>query len=177
MTALTSSSTGVAPSNAGTGKVPTRARLSREEVGSGDYSAIFKEVDDTVRAELGAAGLPAGNMSIGEGAVSMPECFRECGNGYYKEVPTNVYGFWHHWKFERSWYYYRAEGAGIPPDIAEEFHKTWGRQVRVNGHCMCPSPLEQNEGFAIGSYHIDTQEGLNAFVALLNQIYKPRKKE
>ena len=52
----------------------------------------------------------------------MPESFRECGNGYYKEVPTNVWGFWHHWKFERAWYYYRAEGAGIPPDAAEQFH-------------------------------------------------------
>ena len=101
--------------------------------------------------------------------------FRECGNGCYKEVPTNIFGFWKHWKFERSWYYYRADGAGIPPDLAEEFHKTWGRQVRVSGHCGCPSPLEWYEGFAVDSYHIDTQEGLNAFVALLNQIHKPRK--
>jgi hypothetical protein len=176
---LVISGTGISPSNAQPKVFPNLARLNREEVGSGDYSAIFKEVDDAVTAELTAAGLPLSNMARGEGIVAMPDCFRfrECGNGYYKEVPTVIYGFWHHWKFERAWYYYRAEGAGIPPDIAEEFHKTWGRQVRVNGHCGCPSPLEQNEGFAIGSYHIDTPEGMAAFVRLLNSIYKPRPKE
>lgn len=174
---LVISSTGVSPSNAEPGVFPNLARISREEVGTGDYGAIFKEVDDAIRGELSAAGLPDGTLARGEGIVAMPESFRECGNGYYREVPTNIWGFWHHWKFERAWYYYRASGAGIPPDIAEEFHKTWGRQVRVNGNCTCPSPLQQNEGFAIDSYHIDTPEGLAAFVKLLNSIYKPRPEE
>jgi hypothetical protein len=174
---LVISSTGVCPSNSEPGVFPNLARLSSEEVGSGEESAIFKEVDDAITAELTAAGLPMGTLDRGEGIVAMPESFRGCGNGYYKEAPTNIYGFWHHWKFERAWYYYRASGRGIPSDIAEEFHKTWGRQVRVNGHCGCPSPLEQNEGFAIDFYHIDTPEGMAAFVKFLNSIYKPRPKE
>ena len=172
---LVISSTGVSPSNAEPGVFPNLARISREEVGTGDYGAIFKEVDDAIRGELSAAGLPDGTLARGEGIVAMPLSFREFGNGYYREVPTNIWGFWHHWKFERSWYYYRANGAGIPPDLAEEFHKTWGRQVRVAGHCECPSPLEWYEGFAASDYHIDTQEGLNAFVRLLNDIYKPSR--
>lgn len=86
------------------------------------------------------------------------------------EVPTELIAICHGWKFTRRWYYYAAEGPGIPPDKAEEFHRTWGTQVRVEGHCGCPSPLEWCHGFAVGSYHIDTQEGLNAFVALLTSI-------
>lgn len=89
------------------------------------------------------------------------------------EVPTTILcGEAHRWGFRRAWYYYIAEGAGIPPDAAEEFHKTWGTQVRVEGDCGCPSPLECNKGFAVGLYHIDTQEGLNAFVKLLASIHK-----
>lgn len=88
------------------------------------------------------------------------------------EVPTTVLcGEAHRWGFHRAWYYYVAKGDGIPPDKAEEFHKTWGTQVRVDGHCGCPSPLEWCKGFAVGMYHIDTQEGLNAFVKLLASIH------
>jgi|GEM_PF-3054838 len=86
------------------------------------------------------------------------------------EVPTDLSAISHGWKFERRWYYYAAEGPGIPPNMAEEFHQKWGTQVRVEGHCGCPSPIEYCHGFAVGSYHIDTQEGLNAFVALLASI-------
>lgn len=90
------------------------------------------------------------------------------------EVPAGGLGEHHLWSFRRAWYYWVAKGPGIPPELAEEFHKEWGTQVRVQGHCGCPSPLEYMEGFAVDLYHIDTQEGLNAFAKLLESIHKPR---
>lgn len=93
------------------------------------------------------------------------------------EVPTSYLGQLCKWSFERSWYYWRAKGPGIPSEVAEGFHKTWGQEVRVDGHCGCPSPAEMFEGFAVGVYHIDTQEGLTAFAELLRSIHKPFKKE
>jgi len=89
------------------------------------------------------------------------------------EVQSAYLGSHCRWIFKRAWYYWVAEGPGIPPDKAQDFHNQWGTQVRVEGHCGCPSPLEYNQGFAIGYYHIDTQEGLNAFAKLLKSIYIP----
>ncbi len=86
------------------------------------------------------------------------------------EVPTKIMGVCESWRFRRAWYYWVADGPGIPPQRAEEFHKKWGQEVRVSGHCGCPSPLEYYKGFAVGSYHIDTQEGLKAFANLLKSI-------
>lgn len=122
----------------------------------------YPEVDETVRKELAEAGIEVSD-------------YRNFEQG---EVPTSFYsGNAHRWQFRRAWYYYVAKGDGIPAYKAEEFHKKWGTQVRVAGHCGCPSPLEWYEGFAVDCYHIDTQEGLNAFVALLATIHKPRKEE
>ena len=119
----------------------------------------FPEVDEAIERELTEAGIEISRLpNVNKG-----------------EVPTTVFcGTAHRWIFKRAWYYYIAKGDGIPPNIAEEFHGEWGTQVRVEGHCGCPSPLYYNEGFAVGSYHIDTQEGLNAFVQLLASIHKPR---
>lgn len=136
-------------------------------VESGSMIAVFSEVDTQVAKELTEAG------ATEENCLEMN--FGRKSGGTFKEVPTKHIGIAHGWSFERGWYYYVAKGPGIPPDIAEEFHKTWGTQVRVEGHCGCPSPLEWAHGFAIGSYHIDTQEGLNAFVALLATIDRRTK--
>lgn len=103
--------------------------------------------------------------------------FYETLRGYQSEVPTAYRADLCMWGFRRAWYYWVAEGPGIPADKAEEFHKTWGTQCRVNGHCGCPSPLDQNHGFAIGMYHIDTLEGLKAFAELLRSIYIPTPDE
>jgi hypothetical protein len=89
------------------------------------------------------------------------------------EVPFHYLGNLHLWSFRRAWYYWIAKGPGIPADKAQAFHEIWGTQVRVDGHCGCPSPLEWFKGFSVGHYHIDTQEGLNAFADLLRSIYKP----
>lgn len=121
-------------------------------------------VDETVHAELTAAGIKA------EGPH---EFLRD-----NREVPAAYMGSLCLWGFRRAWYYWVATGPGVPADRAEEFHKTWGTQCRVDGHCGCPSPLESKHGFAIGMYHIDTQEGLNAFAELLKSIYvEPEKAE
>jgi hypothetical protein len=114
-------------------------------------------VDENVVAELTAAGIKP------EGPA---EWLRD-----NKEVPAAYIGSLCMWSFHRAWYYWIANGPGIPADRAEEFHKTWGTQCRVDGHCGCPSPLEWRHGFAVGMYHIDTQEGLNAFAQLLKSIY------
>jgi len=118
------------------------------------------DVDETIKKELQEAGIDILSFKV-------PESMRG-------EVPLTIWGESHKWIFKRAWYYYVAEGPGIPPDVAEEFHKEWGTQCRVDGHCGCPSPLEWNEGFATDHYHIDTQESMTAFVKLLAKVHKPK---
>ncbi len=92
------------------------------------------------------------------------------------EVPTNVIGYLDPsgWGFTRAWTYWVCKGPGIPPDIAEELHKTHGNYVRVAGHCGCPSPLEWYKGFAVGSYHVDTLEGLKALADTIKAIIQQK---
>lgn len=128
-----------------------------------DHPVADPEIQEIVRQELTQADCHYTEQDV------LLHC---CG-----EVPTSILGLQSKWSFQRAWAYWVAKGPGIPSEIAEEFHKTWGQQVRVDGHCGCPSPLEWFEGFGVDSYHIDTQEGLNAFVALLKTIHKPRTKD
>ncbi len=121
--------------------------------------AVVAEVTATAEAELKAAGI---NVTI----------WPSWNNG---EVPSLAIGELSGWTFQRRWYYWSAEGPGIPPDVAEKLHASHGREVRVEGHCGCPSPLEWRKGFAIGSYHVDTQEGLNALADVLRSIYDASK--
>ena len=121
------------------------------------------DVDELLIQELKDAGL---------GVTMYPECIykkrevdsRVCGEINADDMPRIG------WFFQRAWYYWVAKGPGVPPDYAEKLHKTHGHEVRVEGHCGCPSPLEYNKGFGVGSYHIDTSEGLKAFVDMLKQI-------
>ena len=168
-------STGIAArTNPGKRVFPNLARSVPSQVIPDDLrKAVFKEVDDVVRAELVEAGILTGDENGKTTRNYMEADFIREVNGQFKKVPTAIFAAKYGWKFERRWYYYVAQGYGIPPDVAEEFHKTWGTQVRVEGHCGCPSPLEWCHGFAVGSYHIDTQEGLNAFVKLLESIWRP----
>jgi hypothetical protein len=117
---------------------------------------IYDEVDGKVKAELEAAGIEVMDLKS--------DLHRK------GEVPTAVIGIVKSWGFRRGFYYYIAEGPGIPPDRAEEFHQKWGQVVRVDGHCGCPSPKKYMGGFAVGLYHIDTIEGLTAFRILLESI-------
>lgn len=95
------------------------------------------------------------------------ECLRD-----NREPHSSVIGCINAWGFQRAWYYWVCEGPGIPPEDAERLHAKHGESVRVNGHCLCPSPLESCKGFAVGLYHVDNQEGLNALAALIRDIYK-----
>lgn len=114
-------------------------------------------IDDIVKAELAAAGI---KMEV------LGDWFA---NRKTTEVHTGVIGDLHGWVFERAWYYWIAKGPGLPPAYATPLHAAHGREVRVDGHCGCPSPLEWHKGFAVGCYHVDTPAGLKALADALKQ--------
>ncbi|HWY36162.1 MAG TPA: hypothetical protein VNX68_16070 [Nitrosopumilaceae archaeon] len=126
----------------------------------------LKEIDWQCASELSLAEIQA---------ICDFETFRTISNGQYREVPTKILGSLHNWTFRRAWYYWAAEGPGIPPQYAMELHKTHGTQVRVAGHCGCPSPIEWYKGFAVGDYHVDTQEGLIALADTIRRIIADAK--
>jgi hypothetical protein len=134
--------------------LPNLAR--RQESHKDPY--VYIPVDETVASELEAAGIEAHGFEVMR--------------GHQSEVPTKFVGIHCMWTFKRAWRYYVATGPGIPPRAAEEFYKTWGAEVRVDGHGCGPSPREYFKGFAVGMYHIDTLAGLIAFAKLLSSIYK-----
>jgi len=72
-----------------------------------------------------------------------------------------------YWEFKRAWYYWVAKGPGIPSKEAMELHEKFGQEVRVGGHCGCPPP---SKDFATSSYHVDTQDGLNALANLIKKL-------
>jgi len=86
------------------------------------------------------------------------------------EVKTGVIGGIFGWTFKRAWTYWSCEGPGIPVEAAEKLHKVYGKVVRVDGDCGCPSPRERFHGLGCGSYHVDTKEGLKALVETLRNI-------
>ncbi len=73
------------------------------------------------------------------------------------------------WGFQRKWYYWVADGPGIPPEDAQKLHDEFGKEVRVKGHCGCPGP-EHCMGFAVGSYHVDTPRGLKALADTIKGV-------
>lgn len=115
------------------------------------------DVDEALTAELEAAGI---------NPVKMPEMWRD-----KHEVESIIIGELHQWGFDRAWYYWRAKGPGIPCDIATDLHEKFGTEVRVAGHCGCPSPVEWYHGFAVGDYHVDTPEGLKALADVIKRVY------
>ena len=114
------------------------------------------DVDNDCAEELEKAGI---------------EVFRhgEWYRNQHPEMRTVVIGQLESWGFHRCWYYWVARGPGLPPKYANSLHETHGREVRVDGHCACPSPLEWHEGFAVGTYHVDTPAGLKALADALKQ--------
>lgn len=113
------------------------------------------DLDTDLAAELTAAGIRV---------ETMPEILRTTG-----EVKTVIVGTLHGWVFKRSWRYWVAEGPGLPPTYADPLHAKAGKDVRVAGHCGCPSPFEWHKGFGVGLYHVDTSAGLAALASALNQ--------
>ena len=113
------------------------------------------DVDDELRAELLAAAIEVHDAG---------KWFRDTCKS---EVKTSLYGILHGWQFTRAWRYWIAKGPGLPPQYATPLHVSMGEEVRVAGHCGCPSPLEWYRGFGVDSYHVDTQQGLSALAQAL----------
>jgi len=90
------------------------------------------------------------------------------------EVPASITGKLGIFEFERAWYYWMVSG-NVPLAVAQEMYENpVGKQdVRVIGHCGCPPPHEWTtlvkDRPVITHYHIDSQEGLNLFVATLKK--------
>lgn len=116
-------------------------------------------VDVILAAELKASGIPSERI---------PECVRETSGG---EPQSIVVGALHGWSFRRAWYYWIAGGPGIPVEDATAMHTKHGTSVRVCGDCSCPSPLEYLHGFAVGSYHVDSAEGLAALAVVIRTVF------
>lgn len=115
-------------------------------------------VDAILSAELEAAGVEVVSFEI----------FRN-GSG---EPQSSIVGQLGMWSFRRASYYWMATGPGIPPEDATRLHAAFGTSVRVDGHCGCPSPAEWFKGFAVGAYHVDDQEGLDALADTIRSIYR-----
>lgn len=122
------------------------------------------DTDEVLTDELHAAGIP----TIWENEKSSPTMLALIRN-QSGEVKTSTIGCLSGWTFKRAWYYWIATGPGIEVAAAERLHAEYGKVVRVNGSCVCPSPAEEFGGLACGVYHVDTAEGL---LALANTIRK-----
>jgi len=101
------------------------------------------------------------------------------------ECGYTIIGKLKNWTFTRAWYYWIAitdENNAIPLPIAIEMYNKkypdemfdhdqsfgkYGNSIRTGGHCGCPSPEEYDMTYC---YHIDSQEGLNEFVRVLNTL-------
>jgi hypothetical protein len=129
---------------------------------AGDHT----DTDGILRAELKAAGIQTYQEAEGQPLEYLASILRSQSG----EVKTSVMGTLHGWTFKRAWYYWVAEGPGIDVDAAEALHATHGREVRVNGHCGCPSPSEWFKGLACGHYHVDAPEGLKALADTLKGL-------
>lgn len=115
------------------------------------------DVDDKIAEELENAGIEFARM---------PETWRT----HHPEMRTVVLGTLHGWSFQRNWRYWVCKGPGIPLNHAEPLHERLGNEVRVDGHCGCPSPREWFKGLACGAYHVDTQRGLNALAETIRTV-------
>jgi len=101
------------------------------------------------------------------------------------ECQYTIIGKLKNWTFTRAWRYWIAkteEKNALPLPIALEMHNKmypdemldhdqclyrYGNSIRVGGHCGCPSPDKYDVTYI---YHIDTQEGLNEFARVLNNM-------
>ncbi len=121
---------------------------------------VIAEVTAVAEAELVAAGIQAHILPFTLGRSEVPSC---------------AMGSLAMWSFTRAWYYWVAKGPGLPVEIAEKLHQSHGQEVRVDGHCGCPSPREWFKGFGVGHYHVDSPEGLKALADAILSVYDPSK--
>lgn len=117
--------------------------------------------DETIKEELEQAGIFAYKLSYKVGG----------------EVPATIVGLLGGWWLERAWYYWVAKNNDhpLPFPVANKLHEKFGNEVRVSGHCGCPAPQEWYDNpyyTGVPLYHIDTQEGLNAFAEAVREAAK-----
>lgn len=122
-----------------------------------------ENADTVCIAELQAAGIKSTKMEV----LRSKEA----------EVRTAVMGEVGYWGFTRVWNYWVAEGPALPLNVAKKLHKKIGKEVRVEGHCGAPDPFEYCGGFGVGTYHIDTQEGLKALADAIKSVIAKAPKE
>ena len=87
------------------------------------------------------------------------------------EVPATIEGKLGKFRFVRAWYYWMVDGP-VPLDIAGKLYSdpVGKTDIRVMGHCGCPSPDEwAHDGF-IHSYHIDSELGLRIFADAIRGV-------
>jgi hypothetical protein len=129
-------------------------------------SPIFKnlagidECDVTIKKELDEAGLS----------------YEEFDTIFSGEVPTKLIIIYNGWIFYRAWKYWKAyanTGNTLLFKYANELYESNTDDVRIYGSCDCPSPDRIKSispwTIGIGSYHIDTQNGLNNLVKAINK--------
>jgi hypothetical protein len=90
------------------------------------------------------------------------------------EVRYKLTGELHGWTFERRWYYYSCKGA-MPIEKARDlWNDPLGRDdVRVDGHCGCPSPDESWEAKETGlvhTYHVGSEAGLRLLADAIREV-------
>lgn len=158
-----------------------------------------KDCDDVIIGELEKAGITIlkGIKSDGEVLYSSIGVLGEWYDA--KEIEKSIQKFsgsisikadsmgkYFKYVFVRAWYYWVVRGP-VPLPIARKLyeHSIGKKDVRVAGHCDCPSPNEEEdgrilwaspyegpygeEGAAVYTYHIDSQEGLDLFVKTLQE--------
>jgi len=133
----------------------TTKAVPESTIGGFPNYAGRSDVDEELAAELAAAGIPCGRHAF---------LARD------GQVRTSVIGVLHGWSFRRAWCYWICKGPGIEVEAAEQLHRSFGREVRVEGHCGCPSPREWFKGLACGHYHVDTLRGLAALATTINEL-------
>lgn len=90
------------------------------------------------------------------------------------EVESSIIGSFDGFTFRRAWSYWvvSSNKTLLRFQYADILHEKFGNEVRVDGHCACPSPREwlwEPYWLGVGNYHVDTQRGLNALVASIKQ--------
>ncbi len=129
--------------------------------------AGVKEADTYITRELDWAGIEAvqGEQSSGE-------------------VPYSIRGKIGPWTISRAWYYWVASAGedGLDVKVADEMHnkaypvkgdrepETYGKVIRVAGHCGCPPPAEWADHYDVDGKKIivdpdgEQQDQFNRFV-------------
>lgn len=148
--------------------------------------AGVEECDVTIRKELEKADINIFNIKE-PGRSEVPytlyggiggEPLDEDGQGFMDRhgVTVDTMKGFVSFTFERAWYYWVVRGY-VPLDIAVEMYENPNgrKDIRVTGHCACPHPADWKVKHkvcgmnVVDHYHIDTQEGLNYFVATLKK--------